>query len=464
MQNSAMVRPTRRGWKTGLWVLVLAPFLMGSMDYCKGDPPVITTLDPAAGPTGTMVMVSGEHFALGGTVLFDGVATGTQGTGSPLVFTVPYDATVGNHVVTVRVSKQGGTVLTSAGVNFNVTADVDAPNVAVTGASYSYFSLGPFGTEGIVELVVYGSGFDTNCNILYDGIEKNAAIPGIPAGSILGFFSSSVTLPGLNRELYDNALVLHLTSGDIPALGSAHTVRVKNPVSGKQSADLAVTMPARRILLEIDRIDSVDDFPVGEWRNADVGTIERMYTEAGLLVDTRMDSEVADPNAGVSFDMGDLWDFFNNHSDLQGDVYTDQWYMHGAMVTDDDIPPYATGSILGVMFNTNDRESFAVFTDNYASAQNLLRSFTHEMGHGLNLSHCEGDGTVNHDAWGNYTGCNGNGTTIMNQTGCLGAAWVFDFTAGSDNHIANHSLNEVQPGAGNMTFNNAGRVEGKCDH
>lgn len=101
------------------------------------------------------------------------------------------------------------------------------------------------------------------------------------------------------------------------------------------------------------------------------------------------------------------------------------------------IPCRNTG-LLGLMYagasgTDNDRSAFVSFWKNSTVNSNnakYLRSTAHEIGHGFNLNHCDGDGS----------------TTIMNQTGVVGNTFSYEFSATSLDHLQNHADNEVWPG------------------
>lgn len=94
--------------------------------------------------------------------------------------------------------------------------------------------------------------------------------------------------------------------------------------------------------------------------------------------------------------------------------------------------------LLGLMYAgasgaTNDRSAFASFWKNStvnSDNAKYLRSTAHEVGHGFNLNHCDGDGSL----------------TIMNQTGVVGNTFNYEFSATSLDHLQNHADSEVWPG------------------
>jgi hypothetical protein len=416
-----------------------------------------------------MVTLTGSGFGIQSSVYFDGERVNARGSGSPLVFTVPYDAAVGPHDVYVQTGSQD-----SPAVSFQVTSTAAAPDPVIEDYGIGYVSLGPSATEDSMILVLYGSGFDTNCRVVFNNNELNKSYtPGIPPGSLAGVLAAGATLPGFPEQRRDRALIGVLTEddGNLPALGSNHTARVRNVVTGETSDLIAVDIPARRVLVEFDAIDTVDWPPVAIWRNNTINTLRRTYTRGGLLLDTRYDEEVTDPLAGVDFTMADMVDFFDDNSSLEDDTLgDDEWYFHVALLTTMDTwhPNFI---VYGIMYDVDNRQGAAVFADAIPTDEEYLRTLAHEMGHGFNLTHCDGDADPQRDNNGNlvrdangFIQWNTLGTSIMNQSSALANNWDYFFSVDSWVHLTMHPLNEVQPGSGNMSFNDPNRTFGECDY
>lgn len=446
-----------------LAILLMGIMLMGASCPKPGQPPVINALSPASGPSGTIVTVTGGRFSVGGTVYFDDNSVATQGTGSPLAFTIPYDAAVGNHDVHVRIKGQN-----SAKVTFQCTSTQNAANPAADAFEAGYYVLLNSSDENIIELAVFGTGFDTNCEVIFDGTAVNdSRLPGIPAGSILGIFVGGImTFQNYPADRYGNTILALLKSndGNLPALGSAHTVAVRNNITNTTSNTLNITIPSRRVLVEMDRIDTEDWPPQTIWRSNTINTLRKAYTNAGLLIDLRWDETITDPNAGAAFSIADIIDFFNTFSSMSGDVYAGEWYFHVGILS-----RFTMNNVLGIMW-ANDRRGLVVFADAAPTDANYLRTYIHEMGHGFNLTHCDGDAIPQRDDLGNLVFVNGRvqfetfGTTIMNQTSALANNWGFTFSNDSQTHLTTHPVNEVRPGAGNIEFNDPARTFGQCEY
>jgi hypothetical protein len=111
-------------------------------------------------------------------------------------------------------------------------------------------------------------------------------------------------------------------------------------------------------------------------------------------------------------------------------------YLHGLVV--DYFYEWADGTrrtnIMGVMW-TPDRRAFANFFKNSTVSGDpgkYLRSAAHEIGHGFNLHHDDGDGA----------------TTIMNQTGVVGDNYVYEFSQTEKDHLKLHPVGCVWPAGG----------------
>lgn len=441
---------------------ILSTLLISLCSSCgpAPGPPSISAIDPVSGPSGTIVTISGSNFGVSSKVLFDGNSVGRMGSETRLLFTIPYDAATGKHTVQVERDSQ-----TSNTKIFNVTSTTSAPVPNIEGYSVGYYTLAGAGTNEIMNIVLFGTGFDTHSTVVFDGNDVLSIIPGIPIGGLLGAFAQGTVLPGYPADHYDKAIAARLSTndGNLPALGSTHTAQARNSVTGTTSNTINVVIPNRHVLAEFDRVGSVDWPPTAIWRNNAINSLQRTYTNAGLIIDWRFDQSVQDPNAGADFTDADVSNFSSNHSTLSGDVYTNEWYFHVSLLTTRD-EPNAGFVTYGRMFDTNNRQAMVIFVDNLPGDGEYLRSLMHEMGHGFNLTHCEGDAVLQFDAAGNITGVNTQGTTIMNQSWTLANNWGYTFSGDSQTHLTNCPVNEVAPGPGRLAFNSSNRQEGQCPY
>ena len=380
---------------------------------CNGPQPEITSINPSSGPGGTIVQVIFSGGGLGGVIMLDGSTVETHyasnlGIGKNLRFTIPYAAAAGSKNVQVRSDGD-----TSPAVSFNVTGAGSVPTPSLDG-----FEIANSDGE---EITVFGSGFSTLSKVFIDGTEVDR------------YAGSSLPLRVLPFDFVDNVIICEPASS--LALGSSHTIEVQNP-GGISSGALNITIPGRVCKVEFDALATI---PLPQYyilQNNTVNTMRRSYTACGWIIElTYGDVALDDPMSGSNFTNADLYSFWqaNANEPLSSD------YMHGAFVT-----RTSSTSLLGRMFmNTGSvpslpgaevRKGYALFRDRFGSAadreQKYLRSSTHEAGHGLNLLHGDGDGSL----------------TIMNQTSSLATNWNQTFSTISCQHLQSHSLTAVAPG------------------
>ncbi|MBI4535949.1 MAG: hypothetical protein HY708_06695 [Ignavibacteriae bacterium] len=385
----------------------LALYLLG----CTCAPPQIASVNPASGPAGTIVEVTFTGGGLGGVVVFDGVQEETRyasnlGLGKRLRFTVPFGATTGSKNVQVLSDGQ-----TSPAVAFQVTGSGTVPTPALDGFEVA--------TREGKEITVIGSGFNTLSRVFVDGVE------------VQRYAGSSLPLREIPFDFVDNVIICTPQSDLLP--GSAHTVQVRNP-NNLNSNTLNITIPSRICQIEFDAIDGI---PVPDYyilRNNTINTMRRSYNACGWIIELSHDNlAVADPLGGTAFSNADLYSFWQANANVPASGN----FMHGAFVTMD------AGGLLGIMFmNTGSvpslpdaerRLGFAAFRNNFGTFQReerYLRTTIHEAGHGFNLLHSDGDGSI----------------TIMNQTGSLGTNWTHNFSNISCTHLTSHAISAVAPG------------------
>ena len=91
---------------------------------------------------------------------------------------------------------------------------------------------------------------------------------------------------------------------------------------------------------------------------------------------------------------------------------------------------------MGLMFDPLLRSAFVNYyknSTNSGSNDLYLRSTAHEIGHGFNLNHDDGDGV----------------STIMTRTGDIDLLlYIYEFSASSLDHLQNHIESAVYPGIG----------------
>ncbi|MET0987227.1 MAG: IPT/TIG domain-containing protein [Steroidobacteraceae bacterium] len=459
--------------KLGPRLLLLVLVLSGSSCPPRNASPTISALSPNSGTGGTIVRIEGNDFGSDHRVLFDGYEVASQGAGSPVVFTVPYYATAGGHTVVLETANSSTPAQT-----FTVTTRLQPPDPVapfIEGVEVGYFHLGASAAGNVFEIVLHGTGFDTNDKVIICGRQIPGYLPGVPTSALIGAISAAATLPGYPVAEYGRSLVAFVDKNQFPGIdrGSPCTAQVERGGTAQTVSNIvSFTIPARHVLVEIDRLDdtSVGWQPNVLFRDGRIDTPRRTYTPAGLLLDLREDDTVADPRAGTTragsaFSDAEMVDFFTTAQDMEAQILGGEWFFHVALLTTRDEPASACCT-LGIMFRTADRRGMAVFTGTVSGQVQYLRTWLHEMGHGFNLSHCEGEAVINRNSAGMPITCSYStlGTTLMNQTCALDTAFTYQFAANAVTHLTTHPENEVRPGVGQMAFNSASRLEGACDH
>lgn len=462
-----------RAWKTCCLLTLCVWLLSAAGCPPKSTAPAVSGLLPASGPGGTIVQIQGSDFDAAHRVTFDGFEVPSQGAGVPVLFTVPYFAATGAHTVVLETAGS-----TTPAQTFTVTTQLlppDPPPPFIEGIEVGYFHLGNAVSANLFEMVLHGTGFDTNDQVSICGHQIPGYLPGVPTTVLVGAFSPAATLPGYPAAEYGHSLVAFFDKNQFTGvhLGTPCTAQVTRGAPAQTVSNiLSFTIPQHDVLVELDRLDStaVDWEPRVLFRNSRIETPRRTYTTAGLLLDLREDQTVADPRAGTMraggpFSDAEVTDFFTAAENMESQTLGGEWFFHVSLLTTRD-EPAASCCTLGRMFRTADRRGMVVFTGAVSGPEQYLRTWLHEMGHGFNLSHCEADAIIARDAMGAPIMCSYTtlGTNLMNQTCGLTAAFTYEFAASAVTHLTTHPENEVRPGAGRMAFNDAARVEGTCDH
>lgn len=214
--------------------------------------------------------------------------------------------------------------------------------------------------------------------------------------------------------------------------------------------------------IEYDRMTGTQ-YPQPETVSGDEVNLQTIYWQGERLITVDEDTTNITPLTGPANALDpDQYDYINqaeietietaNRRDPIGsttfscglsNAYTcTRYHLYGVVVDhywEDDcgIACRSTGT-LGLMYAgaggvTNDRSAFVSFWKNStvnSDNAKYLRSTAHEVGHGFNLNHCDGDGSL----------------TIMNTTGTVGSTYNYEFSASSLDHLQNHDDNEVWPG------------------
>ncbi|MGE5342927.1 MAG: hypothetical protein ACM3SY_15745 [Candidatus Omnitrophota bacterium] len=192
----------------------------------------------------------------------------------------------------------------------------------------------------------------------------------------------------------------------------------------------------KKIHLEMDKLSTVSFPPSSVKRMGMTYTLPSIYEAAGISVNlVYNERDIKDLKSGQPYNDSDLYSFLNAHMNKPGPSGT--WHMYCEVLT------RHIDGLLGVMFDTGERRAFAVFAKEFSDVPNFLRTTAHELGHGLNLEHSDGDAYV---PPGYPT--EGEGHTIMNQTWTLATDWNFGWSAASLHHFYNHPLDRWKPRTG----------------
>jgi hypothetical protein len=425
-----------------------------------------TVLDPSCGPSGTLVMIEPDSSSVLTGATVNGVPTSIRGVSSPFLITIPHDAEPGEKKISLKF-KDGHEVVRL----FSVVSKVPQPLSSITAYEFHGKRVAVAG-RAAGEIVLYGSGFDTNSQIILDGHSIDTFTPGISEDG-----GSSVTFP-VFRDLrcggtadcpskcFDKAIVGLVPEPSLLAPGNYYRFKVRGE-GGGNSEEVRVPSPSRKVLVEVDRafvskkgsavvFTSSDLFPELVARLGDFGTLGRVFSPAEFdleVVDDRVNKfPVEHPEGlvekGAGFTESDVADFHRQFSNLKGSISGDEGYIHLNILTHFIFPDQEGFLFLGTLINDSFREGVAVFASEIKDEQAYLRTVAHEIGHALNLTHCEADA---------------NGLTIMTPEGALSEErWTFGFSEMGKTHLQSHPLKEVMPGRGNLPFDSAERIEKSC--
>ncbi len=457
-------KATRRRWTWALLVSVVIS--VGADCPSKSKPPKITKMSSAAGEVnsgsaGDVIRVEGENFGVGGTIFFDGKKVATQGASSPLMFTVPYDQKKGTYKVYVEVDSHKSPevdfkVLFAGTASKPQLRDFEDLKIPFDDFEVGYFTVVNRAAPTMMELVIYGSFFDTNCVVMFGGNEiTRSYLPGLSPDSLAAHLRFGHSMIDYPQRFDGEAIVAVLTKddGNLPTPGKTYKVRVKNKVTSERSSEVSITIPKRTAMVEIDRVETVRELPtIVRWNNR-LHTLRKVFTQAGILVDLRYDEDGL--KALPAYSKAQAKAFYDANSTLRYETFAGQWYLYLALLTKSSEIVGATEHGRLIQDSNGRRLATAVYADHIPSRhldQHYLRTAIHELGHQLNLTHCEGEEDSS------------KGMSIMKQTADLrNQRWGFFFSKASVQHLRDHPDNEVMPGPGGMAYNSSQRRKGNCN-
>jgi hypothetical protein len=197
--------------------------------------------------------------------------------------------------------------------------------------------------------------------------------------------------------------------------------------------------PAQEIWLEIDKLANVNWPPNTANRNGRDYSLAQIYRPLGIAINMQQNqASIADPLPGACFGDADLDGFRAANMNSPPPAGSPAWHMYAEFVT-----CYTTPGILGIMFDSGPRRSYAVFMSQFGGdQQRIMRTFAHELGHALCLYHTDGDASR---PSGPVAGA---GRTVMNQTSVLAADWGYAWSAGEMHKVWDRSKQRWRPNSG----------------
>ncbi|HVT19708.1 MAG TPA: hypothetical protein VHQ90_26430 [Thermoanaerobaculia bacterium] len=420
---------------------------------------------PDTGPSGTLVRLETNEGKRIKRVWFGDSPAAVRGFSAPYLVTVPYDLEVCPSPYPVTVEFEGGgTPMRGA---FLVTSRGSRPKPELEPvAEVGFYQTGQVVDRGMLELVVYGTGFDTESTIRVDGREIETFAAGFSmkndndrileeleayCGDRFCQRQVAASKPLLN--CYERALVGLVPLSQLRATPSDHHVIVVNKGDGGkvvESSQISFKVPVQALTV---RLDTLHGLFHGTWHDThqppglvchegDFATWRRAFSPSGLALDIVSGPPVKLPGPEVDWDgrepgilEGTLYDLFQD--DPKQPVANGDWYVRGLVLTGMIKEGTALKDLYGVRVNQPLSHGIAVFAALLPDPDKLLRTSMHELGHALGLAHCQGDTA---------------GTTLMNQSGCLATFWDFSFSDSGLTALTRAALSRQQPMSTLQTF------------
>lgn len=215
--------------------------------------PVLTNLQPASGPPGTVVEVIGSSLTLTSVKWDAGLGTETSLPSSFLTakfFSVPMGASTGNHPV--RLSNSEG--VSDNIVQFNVTADPIRPKPRIDDVSVNLFSIS--GGKVTTIIMAHGANFDVGSKLLINGIEFDTHF-----SVLLRNTNMQATDPAtLGYPIYHYATVWAILEDQTP--GATLQIKLKN-LDNLQSDQVSYKLASN-----MDELDSDGDGLPDTWEES----------------------------------------------------------------------------------------------------------------------------------------------------------------------------------------------------
>lgn len=194
-------------------------------------------------------------------------------------------------------------------------------------------------------------------------------------------------------------------------------------------------VPAKRMYLEMDKLNSVKWVPKSVKRGEASHSLQGIYAAAGIhLEPVRDDGAIPDIKEGKPYTDAEIHSFITSYRN--DSVPADTWHMYGGLLTSH------IDGLQGITVNKGQKKAFVVFARQCTDNAQYLRTTAHQIGCALNLKASDGDG------WhgGHYYYLTEmKGPSLMNPVWKLAPNWNFSWSAASLNHFYHHLINNWQP-------------------
>jgi hypothetical protein len=194
-------------------------------------------------------------------------------------------------------------------------------------------------------------------------------------------------------------------------------------------------VPAKRIYLEMDKLNSVKWPPKSVERGKASHSLQGTYAAAGIhLQPVRDDGAIPDIKNGKPYTDAEIHSFITSYRNDR--VPANTWHMYGGLLTSH------INGLQGITINRGQQKGFVLFAHQCTDNAHYLRTTAHEIGHALNLKDSDGDGWHGKHY---YYLTRVKGQSLMNPAWKLAADWNFTWSAASLHHFYHHLLNRWQP-------------------
>lgn len=249
--------------------------------------------------------------------------------------------------------------------------------------------------------------------------------------------SNYLELPGLGPEVEARGADVAVLNLDAEA--SPEFILMVYANQGEESAFyyhiVKDKAPAKKIYLEMDKLNSVTWPPKSVERGGASHSLQGVYAAAGIhLQAARDDDAIPDIKNGKAYTDAEIHSFITSYRNDR--VPEDTWHMYGGLLTSH------INGLQGITVNRDQQKAFVVFARQCPDNDQYLRTIAHQIGHTLNLKDSDGDGWYGKHYY-YLTGV--KGSSIMNPAWKLADDWNFAWSSASLHHFYHHLLNNWQP-------------------